>query len=96
MTTENQSVLEKLKRLTELQSLPDEDIGLEMDELFALTDWYMRLLPIELIAALELVGAKAKEQTIDEIYGEDCSTVCVSDGEIDFAREVLAVVNGER
>lgn len=99
MTTE--SVLEKLKRYKTLQDArawdyPDDEIVEQWQDLH---NWYCEAFKDRLIAALELVEAKAKEEPwIDYRQGRHPGEIWklgVDNGEINFAREVLAVVNGE-
>ena len=94
-----ESVLEKLK---ELNSLHDQSYA---DYLEVLDLFETELLP-RLIAALELVEAKAKESTSAHLYDfnlydyadssvNDAFDLGVETGLIDFAREVLAVLNNK-
>lgn len=106
MTTE--SVLEKLKQYREMQKLElwdseDDDL---IDDWNDIAWWYDYELTPRLIAALELVEEKAKETTSAHLYDfnlydyadssvNDAFDLGVDTGLIDFAREVLALLDGE-
>ena len=95
MTTENQSVLEKLKEWQDLNLIGrvfEYDDTKRYWELRA--EMSSKIIP-RLISALETVEAKAAMAHSSEGHSVGAYTDGCNDGELECAREVLAVLNGE-